>query len=272
MHATVNGARLYYERDGAGNPPLLFVHGYTCAHGDWVRQVEAFKPRHTVVTCDLRGHGASPGEPSSCDIETYGADIAGLLPVLGLEGAVLVGHSMGCRVVLQAYRAARERIAGLVLVDGSFLGAAGESAEKAARDAVADKGFAGFVRPLFADMFLAPSKDAERIIERAMRTPETIGASLFPKMVAWDAKHMLAALTGVKAPLLVIQCTYLNSEHKRVPLKPGQSTPCLDLVRQRAPRAQIRIITGSGHFPMLDNPAAVNSAIAAFVEGVMIDG
>lgn len=215
MHATVNGARLYYECDGAGNPPLVFVHGYACAHDDWVRQVDAFRPQYTVVACDLRGHGTSPGEPSSCDIETFGADIAGLLPALGLESALLVGHSMGCRIVLQAYRAA-----------------------------------------------------SERIMERAMRMPEAIGASLFPKMVAWDAKHMSAALAHVKIPLLVIQSTYLNNEHKRVPLKPGQSTPWLDLVRQLAPHAQIKIITGSGHFPMLDNPAAVNSAIAAFVDKV----
>ena len=268
MYATVNGTRLYYERAGAGEPPLVFVHGYTCAHDDWARQVEGFNTKHTVVACDLRGHGASSGDPSSCDIETYGADIGGLLIALGLDGAVLVGHSMGCRVVLQAYGADPERIAGLVLVDGSFLGAAGESAEKAAREALAARGYANFARSMFAEMFLAPGADAQRIIERAVRMPEAIGASLFPKMVAWDANHAAAALARVKTPLLVIQSTYLNSERKRVPLKLGQSTPWLDLVRELAPHAEIRIVTGSGHFPMLDNPGAVNPAIAAFVDKV----
>jgi pimeloyl-ACP methyl ester carboxylesterase len=126
-HATVNGTQLYYERAGAGAPPLVFVHGFGCAHEDWQFQVETFSARHMVVSCDLRGHGVSPGEPASCSIETYGADVAALARALNLSGAVIVGHSMGTRVVLQACLDAPDRVAGLVLVDGSFQAAAGSA-------------------------------------------------------------------------------------------------------------------------------------------------
>src|SRR5688572_28147871 len=98
-----HGARLFYEQQGDGNPPLLFVHGLACNHEDWQAQVDFFRTRQRVVTCDLRGHGASNGDPADCDIETYGADVSALLSELHLAPAVLVGHSMGCRVVLQAY-------------------------------------------------------------------------------------------------------------------------------------------------------------------------
>jgi pimeloyl-ACP methyl ester carboxylesterase len=135
--ADLNDTRLYCERSGVGSPPLVFVLGFACSHEDWARQVETLARRHTVLTCDLRGHGTSPGVPSACDIETFGADVAGLLRVLQLESVVLVGNSMGCRVVLQAYRDAPDRVAGLVLVDGSFLGGAGESAQTRMSKAIA---------------------------------------------------------------------------------------------------------------------------------------
>ncbi len=57
-----------------------------------------------MLAVDLRGHGATPGAADECSIETYGADVAALVEQSGLERAVLVGHSMGCRVVLETRR------------------------------------------------------------------------------------------------------------------------------------------------------------------------
>ena len=264
--ATVNGTRLHYQRAGAGSPPLVFVHGFACAHEDWRHQVAAFAGRHCVVACDLRGHGASPGDAASSDIETFGADVAALLGALGLSGAVLVGHSMGTRVVLQAYGDAPERVAALVLVDGSFQGAAGARAEDAARATVAAAGYGAFVRPLFEQMFFVASTEADRIRERALALPEAIGAALWPSMAGWDARRMTAALENIKVPLLVIQSTYLTPERKRLPLAPGQSSPWLDMVRRLAPRAEVELVPGVGHFTMLEAPERVNGAMAAFME------
>jgi pimeloyl-ACP methyl ester carboxylesterase len=264
-HATVNGTQLYYERTGAGSPPLVFVHGFGCAHEDWQPQVEAFRARHQVVSCDLRAHGASPGEPESCSIETYGADVAALLRALNLRGAVLVGHSMGTRVVLQACLDAPDRVAGLVLVDGSFMAAAGERAEGDARRAIASAGFATFAGGLFEQMFFAPSATADRIRARAARLPEAVGAALFPRMVAWDARNMAAALGRVGVPLLVIQSTALTPERKRVPLAAGATTPFLEMIRSRAPQARIEVVPGVAHFTMLEAPETVNRLLADFV-------
>src|SRR5215475_7741641 len=182
--ASVNGTRLHYQRAGAGVPPLVFVHGFACAHEDWRHQAAAFAGRHCVVACDLRGHGASPGDAASSDIETFGADVAALLGALDLSGAVLVGHSMGTRVVL-------------VLVDGSFQGAAGARAEEAARATVSAAGYGAFVGPLFEQMFLVASPEADRIRERALALAEAVGAALWPSMAGWDARRMTAALENI---------------------------------------------------------------------------
>ena len=267
-HATVNGTQLYYERAGVGAPPLVFVHGFACAHEDWQPQVEAFGPRHMVISCDLRGHGASPGEPESCSIETYGADVAALVRALNLSGAILVGHSMGTRVVLQACLDAPDRVAGIVLVDGSFQAAAGERAEEDLRRTITSTGYAAWAGRQFEQMFFAPSATADRIRARAVRLPEAIGTALFPKMVRWDARNMAAAFGRVGVPLLAIQSTMLTPERKRVPLVPGGSTPFLDLMRSHAPHARIEIVPGVGHFSMLEAPAAVNRLLGDFVARV----
>ncbi len=51
----LQGTQLFYECQGDGSPPLVFVHGYACSHDDWQKQVDFFRTQQYVVTCDLRG-------------------------------------------------------------------------------------------------------------------------------------------------------------------------------------------------------------------------
>jgi pimeloyl-ACP methyl ester carboxylesterase len=180
-------APLRHDRAGAGAPALVFVHGFGCGRSDWEAQLAHFARAHDCVACDLRGHGETPGRPEDCSIETYGADVAALLATLALPQAVLVGHSMGCRVVLQAALDAPERVAGLVLIDGSRIGTGDPAAaEAAATQAVAAAGYARFAQGLFDGMFLSTSDPAlrRRIIARAQAVPEAVGAALFARFVA----------------------------------------------------------------------------------------
>jgi len=95
-------ALIHHIAVGYGQPPIVFVHGFACAHTDWDTQVAHLAPYHQTIAVDLRGHGASPGSPDECSIERYGADVAEVMHHLNLAAAVLVGHSMGCRVVIEA--------------------------------------------------------------------------------------------------------------------------------------------------------------------------
>jgi pimeloyl-ACP methyl ester carboxylesterase len=261
---------MHFIQAGAGAPPLVFVHGFTCAHSDWDPQMAHFAPRHKVLACDLRGHGATPGTPEDVTVETMGGDVAALLATEGLKGAVLVGHSMGCRVVLQAALMAPERVGGVVLVDGSLLGVGDPNTiERDLGAQLRALGFESVVSGMFGQMFV-PTSDPRRqqaIIERAKAFPTALGLALFPRMVAWDARNMEHALRTIKAPILALQSTTLNIERQRVPLQPGQSTPLLDALRRLAPSARIEIILGAGHFVNLDEPAVVNRHIEAFIEG-----
>src|SRR5436309_1128688 len=136
---------MYFVRAGSGAPALLFVHGFACTHEDWNAQLAFFEKTNEVAACDLRGHGRTPGRAHECSIEHYGGDVAALVNNLELARVVLVGHSMGCRVVLEAARLITDKVAGIVLVDGSRNATRDPQGAEAAAAATVDKlGYAPF--------------------------------------------------------------------------------------------------------------------------------
>ena len=173
---------------------MFFVHGLACDATDWRAQVDAFSPTTTVAACDLPGHGASPAGPADCTIEAYGRAVAAAVTELRVPPAILVGHSMGCRVVLAANRASPDAVAGLVLVDGSRIGAGDpEAAGQAMADEVAGDGYLRFMRQFFESMFV-PSSDrvlARAIVDRALRMPAPLGRPLLRDLAGWDAAEVL---------------------------------------------------------------------------------
>lgn len=238
------------------------MHGFACSHEDWKPQFDYFSRSNEVVACDLRGHGATPGRPHECSIEHYGGDVAALLGNFDLQNAILVGHSMGCRVVLEAARLAPERVAGLVLVDGSRQGSGDPAqAEAAMRASIEAVGFPAFFENAFRQMFSQWSPEAELILRRGEKLPGETGTALWTRMVRWDAEHMDAALAAVRAPLMVIQSTFIDASRKRASLKAGQTTPFLDLIRSRVAHARIEVIPGVGHFTQLEAADEVNRLI-----------
>ena len=242
------------------------MHGFACSHEDWIFQLEKFRKTNETVACDLRGHGATPGRPEECSIEHYGGDVAALLSNLDLPKSILIGHSMGCRVVLEAARLDPDRVAGVVLIDGSR-NANGDpdAAERAARAAVDKAGYPAFAESLFRQMFFKPSAAADAIVARALRSSASFGADLWPRVTRWDASTMDAALAAVEAPVLVIQSTTRSADMKRAPLKPGETSPYLDMLRERLPRAKIEIVPAA-HFTQIEAPETVNRLIGAFVQ------
>jgi len=249
-------------RAGNGAPPFVFVHGFACAHEDWRAQTEHISKSHLVLACDLRGHGRTAGAPAECSIERYGADVAELLATLDAP-AVLVGHSMGCRVVLEANRLAAQRVAAIALVDGSRMATGDpQQASEAMRAAIEFAGFETFAGALFTQMFLDPSAShAVRIIERAKRLPAEIGAALFPSMARWDAGQFVSAVAAVQCPMLAIQSTSMSPERKRTPMRAGQTSAWLDLLREHVRGVRIEILPGLGHFPQIESPDRVNALL-----------
>ena len=252
-------------RQGRGAPPLVFVHGFLCSHEDWRHQLRFFSKTREVVACDLRAHGKTPGRPQEVSIEHFAGDVVALANNLELPPFILVGHSMGCRVVLEANRIAPERVAGIVLIDGSRAGSGDpDAAEAAARAQIETRGYKAWAEDLFRQMFFESTPASERLVQRAVRQSPEIGAALWPRMARWDAATLEAALAAVRAPVLVIQSTTRNAQGQRASMQARQSTPWLDLLKAKLKGVQIEILPGLGHFAQLEAPERVNRLIAEF--------
>jgi pimeloyl-ACP methyl ester carboxylesterase len=259
-------ALIHHVATGQGGRPIVFVHGFGCAHSDWDRQVAHFSNTHRTIAVDLRGHGASPGDADACSIERYGADVAEVMHALDLSGAVVVGHSLGCRVVIEAALQAPSRTAGVILVDGSQFAAAMQPVLQE-RFATPD-GYVATIEALFQEMFTAKTDPAlaERIADRARRLPQAVGRKMLPDLLRYDVFRLTSTLGSLRVPVMAIQATYTNEQRERRPLTPGQTTPYLDMVHRQAHSARIEVIAETGHFPQLDEPDQTNRLIGRFLE------
>ena len=99
---TGDGAKIYYEDHGKGQP-ILLVHGWLCSSKFWQNNVPELANAFRVVTLDLRGHGNSSKVLSGHTIRQYACDVRAVIECLGLEQTVLVGWSLGGPLVLSYY-------------------------------------------------------------------------------------------------------------------------------------------------------------------------
>ena len=274
-HATTRGSPdlndlLHHVSTGAGAPALVFVHGLACASEDWAAQTAVLSARHHCIALDLPGHGASKAE-GALGIARLGAAVAHTLEPLRLGPVVLVGHSMGCRVVLDAALRLGEDVVGLVLVDGSLRGAGErEAARVEARATVERAGFAPYMSGLFRGMFVGDA-DPElqaHIVRRALRLDAAAGTGLIADMAAWDAGTLAGALAAQTAPVLVVQSSGIDAARRRVPLAAGETTPFVELVRRSVAQVDVEVIPGIGHFTMHDAPEQLTAFIARFAAQV----
>ena len=107
-------------RAGEGGDPLVCLHGITAQHRAFNATARHLGPSHGLVGVDLRGRGDSDKPESGYGLATHAADVIRVLDHLGLEDAIIVGHSMGAFVALRAALASPGRVRALVLLDGGW--------------------------------------------------------------------------------------------------------------------------------------------------------
>ena len=244
---------------------FVFVHGFGCDADSWRYQVDALSPSFGVVTLDLPGHGQSP-LPTVHSLASL-AD-AVIQAKSRCEGPViLVGHSMGCRVVLEAFRRCPDGIAGIALIDGSATGR--DHAPRLLQmlsDRVRLQGMPALLRENVEGMF-APNSPAQLrtdAVAKAARLDPIFAGNILKELAQWDAVDALHPIARAPVPLLSIQATTLGSDMRRRPLGPGETSEWGALVRHLIPRAQLRDVEGVGHFVQSEAAQLVNDELMAF--------
>lgn len=245
---------------------IILIHGFGCRSADWAAQSDVLAGLAEVVAIDL---------PDQRSADHPGSLIRGMADAVNdLRGAasrirtVLVGHSMGCRVALEAARTSLEGVAGLVLIEGSLRATSDpDEAVRRYRSRSDEENKARLKRD-FTGMFSSTTPEAfQRLVLDRVEAMDSAGAvQLVADMTWWDAGMAASALQAVRAPMLVVQSTYKEPGGGRRPIRAHEMSPWLRLIDERAAKhADVVRLQGLGHFPQIEAPALVNDLLAAFI-------
>jgi len=112
-----DGTSISYEVYGAGEPTLVFVHGWSCDTRYWREQTSYFSKKHRVVVMDLAGHGHSGTARSKYTMKAFGEDVQAVTAATNSRNVILIGHSMGGSVIAEAARLMPDIVKGIIGVD-----------------------------------------------------------------------------------------------------------------------------------------------------------
>jgi len=260
MEATINGARIHYERTGEGIP-VIFLHAGVADSRMWEPQVSAFAKQFDVIRPDMRGFGKSdlPPRPWS----PHG-DLYALVEELKLKPAHLIGCSMGGGLVLDFALDHPERVSKLVLVDSGPSGqpdrpeydslfAEVDAADKAGDHVALNEAEAhlwldgpyrpkGYVRQELRDLFL-----------------DMNGGNMDNDWASAPREHLeppaFGRLNEVKAPTLVVV-----GDKDLEPLLENA-----DLLASSIKGARKVVIHDAAHLPSLEHPEEFNRIVLDFL-------
>ena len=115
--AQCNGADLYYEEYGEGQP-IVFLHGAWAGIRFFEPQLQGLSDDHRPIAFDFRGHGRSEKTEAGHTIAQYAQDLRSVLEQLSLDDVILVGWSLGALVSWEYVdQFGSDRLTALVNVD-----------------------------------------------------------------------------------------------------------------------------------------------------------
>lgn len=107
---------LAFRIRGSG-PAVVLLHGTSASHAVWEPIAKALETEATTVAVDQRGHGRSAKPDSGYTADAFADDVVTVLDAVGLEHAVIAGHSLGARNAWVAAARHPDRVVGVVCVD-----------------------------------------------------------------------------------------------------------------------------------------------------------
>jgi pimeloyl-ACP methyl ester carboxylesterase len=114
---TASWGEMAYTDTGGTGVPLVFLHGTGCDDVDWAETIEHLPRGLHIVTLEFRGHGQSDVPAEAFTLQDLASDLLLLADHINVESLLLVGHSLGGMVALEA-ASQSSRIVGLVLLEG----------------------------------------------------------------------------------------------------------------------------------------------------------
>jgi 3-oxoadipate enol-lactonase len=253
--------RIAVEHCGSG-PLVLFLHGIGGNRSNWSEQLALFGRTFHAAAWDARGYGASDDYESELDFADFAHDVVRVLDHFGAARAHLVGLSMGGRIALDCALRYPDRVASATLAS-TFAGFSESlSPEKQAeflrlrlKPLLEDGKEPVDLAPNVIRGLVGPSAPAA-VVERMTQSMAAVRKGSYIKAVKAAARFERSAdLPQVRPPTLVV-----SGEHDKQPLPAAARA-----MAEKIPGAQFTLIPDAGHLVNLEQPAAFNAAVRAFL-------
>jgi pimeloyl-ACP methyl ester carboxylesterase len=257
MRALINQINLGFESLGKNGIPIVLIHGFGLDRSIWKDMVSCCMGEANVILPDLRGHGESDVTGGMYSMSLLAADIVGLLDHLGIEKAIVCGHSMGGYVTLAIADQYPDRLAGLGLITSK---AEGDSTDKrsgryALVQAVREKGSTALAESLAPRISKYPDviEKSAQIINNT--NPHGIVGSALGMAERPDRTELLSQII---CPVLVLA----GEQDQLIPLYYAQE------MANQLPNVHFVTIKGAGHMPMVECPEITAMSLLALRDEV----
>lgn len=250
------------ERGPRRADPIVLVHCFTCAIDWWDGMIPRLAEDHRVVAIDLLGHGGSEKPTSGYEIENQADLVAGVLGRLGVEDALVVGHSLGGPVSIALAERSPKLVDRLVAIDSvpdtsygdvGFIGELpfkpliGQALWRTKLDFTIRDG----LEVAFAPGFEVPDAFVEDVKQLTYSAYEG-SHDAYDEYTEEEPLPQRAAATG--KPTLAL----MGAEEQIA------SDPEAALAAYAEAGAETKLIQGAGHSPNVEQPAQTAALVLAF--------
>lgn len=276
---TADGTDIWYGTVGSG-PPLITCDGLACDGFIWPYLIDYLVRDYQIIRWHYRAHGRSniPSELGTLTIEQTARDLEAVREALGLEQAVLTGHSMGVQVILEYYRQFPDRVGGLIPMCGSY---------REPLDTFHNNDALRRVLPYLRTVVDAAPELTQNVWEQAVpstfsRLVATLAETNPRLMRSRDIDPYLEHVARMDVDAFV---TFLENvaDHNADPILPTIDVPTLviageddaftPLFRSREMAdaiegAELLIVPGGTHVAPLETPDLINNQVETFLRSV----
>lgn len=269
---TIGGKRISYVAAGTSEDradqkrpvrTLLCLHAFPLHADMWEPQMAGLPPGWRLIAPDYRGFGRSSLPDGTQTLDDYAGDVVDLLDALHIHDVAVAGCSMGGYVAFALLRSAPHYVSALMLVDTRAQADTeeGKAGRRRMLETIDRAGTEGVAQEMVPKLLGASTRrhrpDLVNLVEQLIMgsPPQTLKAAVAAMMERPDSTDLLK---GLHVPAAVVA----GDEDALIPLTAAQ-----DLQRALS-GSTLDLISGAGHLPSLEQPAAFNAVLKRFLEQV----
>lgn len=247
-HSTIQ-----YLRCGYGTPMVL-IHGFPLDSGIWSPVVPLLEKDFELILPNLRGFGGSKSDTAEYSLSDMADDVIHLLDHLGIEKAVMAGHSMGGYIALAIAKTYPDRLLGLGLISTQVLPDTSERRQSRYQAAaqVEELGLEPLVKNMAEKLTLDSS--LREVLSNIMRNQPEAGVKVALRGLA-KRPDQTSTLVNLQKPVLIVHgdADVLISVNRAWEMK------------ELKPDSVLVVIPKGGHMPMMENPVETATSFRKFV-------